>query len=201
MISHTTPAGLSPARRHRSTIASVCPARFRHAARRGAQRKDVSRPREVLGAASPDRPRRGSCARDRPPRCPSSRRARASIETQNAVPRRAVFSCTIGGICSASRRSAVIGRQMRPRPCVAMKLTISGVTNSAAHGEVALVLAVLVVEDRRSTRPARRSSSASSTAANRGSSRSVRSSSSLAHQALKIPRDEVRLHVEAVPGR
>ena len=36
---------------------------------------------------------------------------------------------------------------MSPRPWVAMKLMASGVTNSAAMHEVALVLAVLVVDE------------------------------------------------------
>ena len=48
---------------------------------------------------------------------------------------------------SSSSRSPVIGRQISPRPCVAMKLMASGVTFSAAIGQVALVLAVLVVDD------------------------------------------------------
>jgi hypothetical protein len=43
---------------------------------------------------------------------------RASIGTQNAVPKRALFcsSRTISGTCSSSSRSPVIGRQTRPRP-------------------------------------------------------------------------------------
>ena len=42
----------------------------------------------------------------------------ASIGTQNAVPKRALFcsSRTISGMRSSSSRSPVIGRQMRPRP-------------------------------------------------------------------------------------
>ena len=36
------------------------------------------------------------------------------------------------GCSSSSRRSSVIGRQIRPRPCLAMKLMTSGVTFSAA---------------------------------------------------------------------
>jgi len=43
---------------------------------------------------------------------------RASIGTQNAVPKRALFcsSRTISGMRSSSSRSPVIGRQIRPRP-------------------------------------------------------------------------------------
>jgi hypothetical protein len=57
----------------------------------------------------------------------------ASMDTVNAVPKFDVFSVTISGICSSSRRSTVSGRQMSPRPCMAMKLTASGVTRSAAR--------------------------------------------------------------------
>ena len=69
--------------------------------------------------------------------------------TVNAVPSGGPLrpgSCIIG----SSRRStcsSVRVRQMRPRPWVAMKLMASGVTNSRGHAEVALVLAVLVVDE------------------------------------------------------
>ena len=56
----------------------------------------------------------------------------ASIDTMNAVSKRAVFSATISGMSSSSSRSSVIGMQIRPRPCFAMKLIASGVTFSAA---------------------------------------------------------------------
>src|SRR6266850_1302869 len=56
----------------------------------------------------------------------------ASIETQKAVPYGVVFFATISGISSSARRSSVMGRQMRPRPWRAMKLTWSGVIFSAA---------------------------------------------------------------------
>jgi hypothetical protein len=58
----------------------------------------------------------------------------ASMGTQNAVPKRALFSSswTMSGMRSSSRRSPVMGRQIRPRPCVAMKLMTSGVTCWAA---------------------------------------------------------------------
>src|SRR5262245_644530 len=59
---------------------------------------------------------------------------RASIETQKAVPYGDVllWSDTINGMFNSSNRWPVIGRQIRPRPWVAMKLTASGVTFSAA---------------------------------------------------------------------
>ena len=56
----------------------------------------------------------------------------ASIGTQNAVSCRAVFFSTICGMSSSISRSSVIGMQIRPRPCVAMKLIASGVIFSAA---------------------------------------------------------------------
>ena len=56
----------------------------------------------------------------------------ASMATQNAVSKRVEFFSTISGISSSSSRSPVIGRQISPRPCFAMKLIASGVTFSAA---------------------------------------------------------------------
>jgi hypothetical protein len=57
---------------------------------------------------------------------------RASIDTVKAVPSGARFSRTIMGSPSCSHWCWVSDRQMRPRPCVAMKLMCSGVTRSAA---------------------------------------------------------------------
>src|SRR4051794_11159806 len=58
--------------------------------------------------------------------------SRASIETVNAVPNGVSFWSVICRSPSTSQRSGVRQRQMSPRPCVAMKLTASGVTNCAA---------------------------------------------------------------------
>ena len=57
---------------------------------------------------------------------------RASTVIVNAVAIGAVFSDTIMPSLRSSRRSPVIGTQMRPRPWVAMKFTASGVALSAA---------------------------------------------------------------------
>ena len=57
---------------------------------------------------------------------------RASMGTHIAVSRIDEFTETDSGISSASSRSGVIARHTRPRPCVTMKFTISGVTFSAA---------------------------------------------------------------------
>src|SRR5690242_11949694 len=56
----------------------------------------------------------------------------ASIGVLNAVSKREVLSRTSSGICKSSRRSAVIDRQISPRPKRARKLIASGVTFSAA---------------------------------------------------------------------
>ena len=122
---------------------------------------------------------------------------RASIETQNAVPRRAVFSCTIGGICSASRRSAVIGRQIEPAPVRGHEIHDLGVTNSAAQAR-SPSFSRSSSSTITTTRPARRSASTSSTVANRGSSLLRAHRPPRAHQGVKIPRDEIHLHVEPV---
>ena len=57
----------------------------------------------------------------------------ASMDTQKAVWKELVFSWTIMGIWSSSRRWPVMARQMRPRPWVAMKVMASGVTFSAGR--------------------------------------------------------------------
>ena len=57
----------------------------------------------------------------------------ASMETVNAVPKDDVLLETMRGSRSRSHRSEVMVRQIRPRPCFAMKLIASGVTISAAR--------------------------------------------------------------------
>src|SRR5690242_5216961 len=56
----------------------------------------------------------------------------ASIDSQNAVPKRDVFIGEIRGRWSWSQRSGASARQINPRPCRAIKLIASGVTNWAA---------------------------------------------------------------------
>ena len=73
-------------------------------------------------------------------------RPRASTETVNAVSCSAVLSRTICGICSSSSRVPIIGTQIRPPASLRMKLIASGVTICGRHHQVALVLAILVVE-------------------------------------------------------
>jgi hypothetical protein len=58
----------------------------------------------------------------------------ASTEMVKAVPKEEVFepSSTMSGSRSRATFSSVSDRQIRPRPCLAMKLTAAGVTSSAA---------------------------------------------------------------------
>ena len=58
--------------------------------------------------------------------------SRASMETVNGVWKGDSFLAAIRSSPSSSQRSGVSDRQISPRPCVAMKLIASGVTNWAA---------------------------------------------------------------------
>ena len=73
--------------------------------------------------------------------------SRASIETVKAVPNGVSFWSVIWRRPSSSQRSGVRQRQISPRAWVAMKLTASGVDELRGDREVALVLAILVVDD------------------------------------------------------
>ena len=70
---------------------------------------------------------------------------RAVIGTVKAVPSGAWLSPTIMLRPSWSIRSGAIGRQIRPRPCLAMKLMASVRGQLGGHAEVALVFALLVI--------------------------------------------------------
>ena len=131
MTSQMTPAGVSPARRAKSTAASVWPARA--STPPGFAMSGNTWP----GCTRSSGPLRGSmatrmvCARSAA-EIPVVTPSRASMVTVKAVPNREVLLRTMGIRCIFSARSAVMDRQMSPRPCAAMKLTASGVTNSAA---------------------------------------------------------------------
>ena len=56
----------------------------------------------------------------------------ASMDTVKLVPYCAPFFCVICGRLSRSTSSSAIGRQTRPRACLIIKLTASGVTDWAA---------------------------------------------------------------------
>jgi hypothetical protein len=125
MISQTTPAGSSPASRARSTAASVCPARSRTPPGFASQREHVAGLHESL------RPRLGidrtwivaaRSAAEIPVVTPS---ARLDRDGERRLERRA----RSGDHQPQSRAVAarpVIGRQISPRACVAMKLIASG---------------------------------------------------------------------------
>ena len=91
--------------------------------------------------------------------------SRASIETVNAVSYRVRFWSVIIVRPSSSQRSGVSDRQIRPRAWVAMKLIAAGVMHSAA-----ITRSPSFSRSGESTtttiRPARISSTASSTVAN-----------------------------------
>ena len=131
MISQITPAGVSPAMRARSTAASVWPARTStppSRARSGKMWPGRARSDGLVFGLIAARTVAERSAAEMPVLVPRL----ASIATQNAVSKRVEFRSTISGISSLSSRSPVIGRQIRPRPCLAMKLIASGVTFSAA---------------------------------------------------------------------
>ena len=70
----------------------------------------------------------------------------ASIETVKLVPWRERLCSTIGRRPSRAACASVIGMQTRPRPCLARKLIFSGRDEVGGEDQVALVLAVLVVD-------------------------------------------------------
>ena len=100
MISQITPAGVSPASRARSTRGLGLPGAHQHAAFARAQREHVARTRQIRRAGSRDRSTcrmvRVRSAAEMPVVTPS----RASIDSQNAVPKIDVFV----GLISGSRR-------------------------------------------------------------------------------------------------
>ena len=146
MISQITPAGLRPARRAMSTAASVWPARTSTPPSRAISgktwpgRDDVVRP--LAGSIATATVRARSAA-EMPVVTPS----RASIETVKAVASRGSFALRHQRQAELARSARrVSARQIRPRPCLAMKLIGGGVAELRRDHEVALVLAVLVVD-------------------------------------------------------
>ena len=132
MISQMTPAGIRPARRARSTAASVWPARASTPPGRATQREDVARLDQVLGAAARVDGHLDGVG-------PVGRRdagghalPRLDGHGEGGAEPRLVVRAPWGAGAAPRARSAVIDRQMRPRPCAAMKLMASGVTNWAA---------------------------------------------------------------------
>ena len=131
MTSQITPAAVSPARRARSTLASVWPVRSRTP-------PSLARSGNMWPGTTMSRgPELGSIATwtvwarswaEMPVLTPPA----ASIVTVNAVCNGASFLAAIRLSPSRSQRSAVRVRQIRPRASLAMKLIASGVANCAA---------------------------------------------------------------------
>ena len=131
MISQITPAGVSPARRARSTAASVCPVRSSTPpalALSGNTCPGWTRSRGEAAGSTATAMVRARSAAEMPVVTPS----RASTETVNAVSNGDSFFAAIRSRPSSSQRSGVSARQISPRPSRAMKLIDSGVANSAA---------------------------------------------------------------------
>src|SRR3990170_5280452 len=131
MISHSTAAGVRPARRARSQQASVCPARTSTPpgwATSGNTCPGCTMSAEVDLSDEAILMVNARSAAEMPVAMPSA----ASIDTVKLVPWRERFCSTIGLSPRRAACSSVSGMQIRPRPCLARKLTFSGVTNSAA---------------------------------------------------------------------
>ena len=131
--SQITPAGYSPARRARSTLASVWPTRC--STPPGRDRSGKTWPGRRRSAAVDTGSIATRMVADRsaalmPVVTPN--RAAASTLTVKAVSCASVLWSTICGSPSASHRSCVSVRQISPRPCTSMKLIVSGVIFSAA---------------------------------------------------------------------
>ncbi len=131
ITSQITPAGVRPARRARSTLASVWPVRSSTPpsfARRGNMWPGTTMSRgPELGSIATWIVWARSWA-EMPVLTPPA----ASIVTVKAVCSGASFLAAIRLRPSLSQRSAVSARQIRPRASLAMKLTASGVANWAA---------------------------------------------------------------------
>src|SRR5580704_16522387 len=130
MISQMTPEGVRPARRAMSTEPSVWPVRTRTPPRRARSGKIWPGVMTSSGRASGLAATRIVWARSAA-LIPVLTPWRASMLTVKAVPRagpRRPGDSIIGSL-RRSICSSVSATQMRPRPCVAMKLMASGVTN------------------------------------------------------------------------
>ena len=131
MTSHSTPTGLSPASRHRSTAASVCPARTSTPPRRERSGK-MCPGRAKSAAARPASARARMVAARSAEETPVVVPARRSTDTVKAVRCDSLLTGTICGSSSRASRSSSIGTQMMPLVWRIMNATASGVARSAA---------------------------------------------------------------------
>ena len=160
MISQQRPQGVRPARRHRSTVASVWPLRVSTPPRRATSGNTWPGRRRSSGRVE------GSThLRQVKPRSSAEMPVVVStwsMDTVKAVQWLSVLTLTICSRPSRAATSSLMGVQIRPLACTAMKLTFSVVANWAAQ--------IISPSFSRSgssmemmMRPARSSSSASST--------------------------------------
>ena len=131
-ISTITPASSNPAKRDKSTAASVCPARRKTPPLRARNGKMCpgfpNSSGRIVGSIKAKIVLERSLAEIpvvHP--CPIK-----SMLTVKGVSYAAELLCTIISNPKASQRSSLIGAQIKPRPCVAMKLMTSGVAFLAA---------------------------------------------------------------------
>ena len=130
-ISTITPAGSNPAKRGKSTPASVCPARFNTPPSLAISGKicpgcTISVAFASLATAALIVTARSAAE------IPVVTPVAASIDTVKLVENCASFLSTINGRLRRLQRASVIGRQTKPLACVTIKLMASGVTCSAA---------------------------------------------------------------------
>ena len=130
-ISQITPVGCSPANSARSHVASVWPARTSTPPGFEISGKTWPGCTTSSGRALRAVATRTVCARSAA-EMPVVTPLAASMETVNAVLCCARLSATISGKFNCRACASVSGMQIRPRPCVAIKLIASGVTKSAA---------------------------------------------------------------------
>src|SRR3954451_1603495 len=191
MTSQITPAGLRPARRARSTAASVCPVRSSTPpglAFSGKMWPGWTRSWGLLLTSIATWIVRARSAAEMPVVTPS----RASTDTVKAVSNGDSFLAAIRSRPSSSQRSGVSARQISPRPSLAMKLIASGVVNCAAivrspsfsRSSSSQTTTIL---------PARMSSIASSMVLNVACSGTV-------HQLLDVLGEHINLQVHDAPG-
>src|SRR5712672_1342449 len=164
MISQITPAGVKPAMRAKSTLASVCPARTSTPPFLARNGKICPGRAKSFGFVLASTAVRSVTARSEA-LIPVVTPIRPSMASQNAVPCTEVLIGDISGRCSSSQRSSVSGKQIKPRAYFAMKLMASGVIFSAAMAR-SPSFSRSSSSIRTIIRPCRMSSTASSTVAN-----------------------------------
>ena len=146
MISQQTAAGRRPASRQRSTVASVCPARTStppSRARSGNMWPGITRSSGLASGSTSTCTVRARSAAEMPVVTPQ----RASTDTVKPVPKCESLRPTISGMRSSSSRSARHGDADQAAAVAGHEVDGVGVDELGGQRQVALVLAVLVVDD------------------------------------------------------